>query len=142
MKSQLRSVVPAWLLLNALLLAVCDSPHKDPQLPLRCLDCSFVESRGVRVVSGRIKNDSGKTIELVRLTVNFQDARGNTVVDENIALPIPVLKPQDAQVFSVPVSTKSPAVTQAIVTFETPDGREKLSSPVALLLIVRLEPDQ
>ncbi|HEU4833660.1 MAG TPA: FxLYD domain-containing protein [Pyrinomonadaceae bacterium] len=94
------------------------------------------------MVSGKLHNDSSKTIETVTLAVKFQEAKGNVVAEENIALPIPALKPQDTREFSVRVSNNAPPVTQALVRFETAKGGDRLSSDVALLLVVGLDQDQ
>ena len=142
MKFQFRFRLPALLTLSTVLFAACASPRPDQQFPLQCSQCAFTEAKGVRVVSGKLHNDSSKTIETVTLAVKFQDAKGNLVAEENIALPIPALNPQDTREFSVRVSNNAPPVTQALIRFETAKGGDRLSSDVALLLVVGLDQDQ
>jgi len=142
MKFQLRFRTPAFLALSTVLLAACVSPQKVQQFPLQCSKCAFVESNGVRLVSGNIDNDSSRTFDTVTLAVKFQNTNGNVIAEEDIALPITALKPQDTREFSARVSNNAPSVTQAVVMFETAKGGDRLSSDVALLLVVGLNPDQ
>ena len=142
MKFQLRFRTPAFLALSTVLLAACVSPQKVQQFPLQCSKCAFVESNGVRLVSGNIDNDSSRTFDTVTLAVKFQNTNGNVIAEEDIALPITALKPQETREFSAHVSNNAPAVTQALIMFETAKGGDRLSSDVALLLVVGLDPDQ
>jgi len=142
MKFQFRFRKPVLLTLSTLLLAACVSPHKDQQFPLQCSKCAFVESNGIRSVSGNIHNDSNRTFDTVTLAVKFQNTNGNVIAEEDIALPITALKPQETREFSIHVSNNAPAVTQALIMFETAKGGDRLSSDVALLLVVGLDPDQ
>ena len=142
MKFQFRFRMPALFALSAVLIAACVSPQRVQQFPLQCSKCAFVESNGVRSVSGNIHNDSNRTFDTITLAVKFQNTNGNIIAEEDIALPITALKPQDTREFSARVSNNAPSVTQAIIMFETAKGGDRLSSDVALLLVVGLDPDQ
>src|ERR1044071_5479939 len=103
MKFRFKFRLPALFTLSAVLFAACVSSQKY-QFPLQCSACAFVESGGVRMVSGKLHNGSNKTIETVTLAVKFQDTQGKLVAEENVALPGPALKPEDSRDFSARVS--------------------------------------
>jgi hypothetical protein len=99
-----------------------------------------VQAGDTWTVSGTLQNDSDRSFDDVGLVVELKDSRGNVITRETAANIIGGrgVQAQAAGKFSMRISNNQPAITQATAYFEN-GAKERLSEPVALMLIVKLD---
>lgn len=136
--------------LYALMITACTkAPQRLPNsnfvnssnMPLRCVECSYVEEKGFRRISGKIQNDSRSEVKAVVLNVDFRNSQGGTVAKlGNVSSPKwDTVKPRLSERFNVAVPADQPGVTQAVLYFQNSTTGERLSDPTTLFLIISLD---
>jgi len=107
--------------------------------PLRCVDCAFVESKGVRRISGVIQSDTKMATGGLIINIELKDAEGNVVARQDISISHRAkVEPESSERFSEIVQTDQADITQATIYLKKAGSNERLSDPVTLLLIASL----
>ena len=108
----------------------------DIGLVLQCNKCSFRQEREGRYFAGQVHNDAKQAITGYVLSVDLQDAQGNSVrkIDGLMLMEAMALQAGETKEFKELVSSDEKKVTQATVYFKKAGGDVRLSNPLVLEL--------
>jgi hypothetical protein len=108
----------------------------DIGLIMRCDKCVFRQEHEQRYFAGQISNDAKQAISGYVLSVDLQDAQGNSVkkIDGLMLMDAMVLQPGETKDFKDRVLSAEANVTQATVYFKKAGREIKLSEPLTLKL--------
>jgi ribosomal protein L7/L12 len=108
----------------------------DIGLILQCNKCVFVEEQGTRYIAGEIHNDAKQAVTGYVLSIDLQDAKGQSVkkIPGLMLMEAMSLQPGESKKFKERVLSDEANVTQASVYFKKAGSDVKLSNPLVLKL--------